>query len=118
MVVNHLGLPLDRTPEGLALWRQGMEALAGQPQVMLKISELGLANGSWAEESNRTVVREAVAIFGIERCMFASNLPVSELSVSLDGLMATVLAALPDATEAEIDGLFAGNAWRFYRAAE
>ena len=48
--------------------------------------------------------------------MFASNLPVSSLSVRLDDLIATILAALPDATQAEIDALFATTARRFYRA--
>ena len=115
VVVNHLGLPLDRSPEALAAWRRGLEALAGQKQTVLKVSELGLHGGRWDEASNRAVIRDAVGIFGIGRCMFASNLPVSGLSVPLDALIATVLAALPDATQAEIDGLFAGNAQRFYR---
>jgi predicted TIM-barrel fold metal-dependent hydrolase len=116
VVVNHLGLPLDRSPEALLAWRRGLAALAAQPQTVLKISELGLHGGRWDAESNRAVIRDAVAIFGMGRCMFASNLPVSSLSVTLDGLINTVLAALPQATQAEIDGIFAGNAQRFYRA--
>jgi predicted TIM-barrel fold metal-dependent hydrolase len=116
VVLNHLGLPLDRSPEALAVWRRGMELVAAQPQVMLKVSEMGLHGGRWDAPSNRTVIRDAVAIFGIERCMFASNLPVSGLSVPLDDLVETVLAALPDASQPGIDGLFAGNARRFYRA--
>jgi len=116
VVVNHLGLPLDRSPEALAVWRRGMAALAALPQVALKVSELGLHGGRWDGPSNQAVIREAVGIFGITRCMFASNLPVSGLSVALDTLIATVLAALPDASQSEIAGLFAGNAKRFYRA--
>lgn len=118
VVVNHLGLPLDRSPDALAAWRRGMEVLAAHPWTALKVSELGLHGGRWDEESNRQVVRDAVSIFGIGRCMFASNLPVSGLSVDLDMLVGSVLAALPDASQAEIDGLFAGNARRFYRAQE
>ncbi len=116
VAVNHLGLPLDRSPEALAGWRRGLAALAEQPQTVLKVSELGLHGGRWDEESNRAVIRDAVAIFGFGRCMFASNLPVSSLSVGVDALIHTVLAALPQATQIEIDGLFAGNAQRFYRA--
>jgi predicted TIM-barrel fold metal-dependent hydrolase len=115
VVVEHLGLPLDRSEEGIAVWRAGMETIARHPRVMLKVSELGLPNGRWDEASNRRLIGEAVAIFGIERCMFASNLPVSGLSVTLDRLIETVLAALPDADQAAIDALFADNARRFYR---
>ena len=116
VVINHLGLPLDRSPEALAVWRRGMEALARLPATTLKVSELGLYGGRWDEASNRQVVAEAVRIFGYERCMFASNLPVSSLTVSLDPLVETILAALPDATQAQIDTLFATTARRFYRA--
>jgi predicted TIM-barrel fold metal-dependent hydrolase len=82
--VNHLGLPLDRSPEALAVWRSGLAALAALPKTTLKVSELGLHGGRWEEESNRGVIAEAVSIFGFHRCMFASNLPVSSLSVQLD----------------------------------
>ena len=116
VVVNHLGLPLDRSPEALAVWRRGLAAVARLPNTALKVSELGLHGGRWAEASNRAVVREAVAIYGIERCMFASNLPVSSLSVELGTLIRTVLEAVPDASQADVDALFAGNARKFYRA--
>jgi predicted TIM-barrel fold metal-dependent hydrolase len=115
VVVNHLGLPLDRSPEALVVWRRGLAALAREPQATLKVSELGLHGGRWDAASNRSLIREAVAIFGIERCMFASNLPVSSLSVGLDVLIRTVLEAVPQATQAEIDGIFARNAQRVYR---
>ena len=63
MVVNHTGLPLDRSEEGLAIWRKGLAALADCPNVVIKISELGLAHGRWDIPSNVRVVREAAAIF-------------------------------------------------------
>jgi predicted TIM-barrel fold metal-dependent hydrolase len=48
--------------------------------------------------------------------MFASNLPVSSLSVQLDRLIQAVLTALPGATQFDIDALFAGTARRVYHA--
>ena len=114
--MNHLGLPLDRSPEALAVWRSGLAALAALPKTTLKVSELGLHGGRWEEESNRGVIAEAVGIFGFHRCMFASNLPVSSLSVQLDRLIQAVLTALPRATQSDIDALFAGTARRVYHA--
>lgn len=115
IVTNHLGLPLDRSDAGLAIWRRGMQALASCPNVCLKVSELGLPNGTWNSASNRRVIGEAVELFGFERCMFASNLPVGNLSATFTEIVADVIGALPQATEAELRQLFAGTAQRFYR---
>jgi predicted TIM-barrel fold metal-dependent hydrolase len=117
IALNHTGLPLDRSEEGLALWRRGMEALARAPNVHVKVSEFGLPGTAWDYEANRRVVLEAIAIFGIERCMFASNFPVAGLRISYDALvrsMARMLAHLPRADQARF---FAGNAADFYRIA-
>lgn len=115
IMLNHTGLPLDRSASGLAVWRKGMEALAEVPNVYVKLSELGLRGGRWDPVSNRQVLREAVSIFGSDRAVFASNLPVSGLSASFDTLFAGVLEALSDLDQAAIDSIFAGNARRFYR---
>ncbi|KQR81789.1 amidohydrolase [Burkholderia sp. Leaf177] len=115
IVTNHLGLPLDRSEEGLAIWRGGMQALAACPNVFLKVSELGLPNGTWDSASNRRVIREAVDMFGFGRCMFASNLPVGNLSATFTEIVADVIGALPQATETELRQLFAGTAQWFYR---
>ncbi|SAL80348.1 amidohydrolase 2 [Caballeronia arvi] len=115
IVTNHLGLPLDRSDEGIAIWRSGMEALAACPNVTLKVSELGLPNGKWDSAGNRRVIREAVDLFGYDRSMFASNLPVGNLSASMTEIVADVLAALPQATETDLRKLFADTARRFYR---
>ena len=115
VILNHCGLPLDRSPDGLARWRDGMRELADLPHVTVKVSELGLRGGEWNETSNRTVIRDVVDIFGWERSMFASNLPVSSLAVRFHDLVGTVIAALPDATPVQLDQLFAGTADRVYR---
>lgn len=114
-MTNHLGLPLDRSEAGVAIWRRGMQALADCPNVFLKVSELGLPNGTWDSASNRRVIREAVDLFGFERSMFASNLPVGNLSATFTEIVADVIGALPHATESELRALFAGTAQRFYR---
>lgn len=115
VILNHCGLPLDRSPDGLALWRDGMRELADLPQVTVKVSELGLRGGEWNETSNQAVIRDVIDIFGWDRAMFASNLPVSSLAVSFHDLVGTVIAALPDATPPQLDRLFAATANRVYR---
>lgn len=115
IALNHAGLPLDRSEAGLAHWRRGMEALAACPNVMVKLSEFGLQGGRWDAAGNRRIVRETLAIFGHERAMFGSNLPVSSLSAAFGTVLRTVTDALPDSVARQ--RVLAGNAARFYRIA-
>ena len=115
MVLNHLGFPWDRTEEGLAAWRKGMEALARQANVYLKVSEFGLKGRPWDYRSNRRVVRDAIAIFGIDRCIFATNAPVACLKISYDALVRAVKQMVEDYPEEDQARFFWRNAQAFYR---
>ena len=43
IILNHTGLPSDRSDDGLRDWRKAMTTVAGAPNVALKISGLGQA---------------------------------------------------------------------------
>jgi predicted TIM-barrel fold metal-dependent hydrolase len=115
IVLNHTGFPWDRSPEGLAAWQKAMETIAQQPNVHLKVSEFGLKDQPWDYESNRQVVLRAIGIFGIGRCMFASNFPVAGLRVDYDTLVTSVARMLEGFTPAQRHRFFVGNAAAFYR---
>jgi predicted TIM-barrel fold metal-dependent hydrolase len=115
MVVNHTGLPLDRSEDGLKIWRKGLEALADCPNTVIKISELGLPHANWDIPSNIRVVKEAAAIFGPDRIIFASNLPVASLSTDFAGIVDVMRTALADRNREDLEKFFHRNAIRFYR---
>lgn len=115
IVLNHTGFPWDRSKDGLDAWQRAMEVIAAQPNVWLKVSEFGLKDRPWDYESNREVVRRAIAIFGIGRCMFASNFPVAGLRVDFDTLVTSVSRMLDDFSDEERQRFFVGNATAFYR---
>jgi predicted TIM-barrel fold metal-dependent hydrolase len=115
IVLEHAGLPWDRSPAGLGVWRKGMQALAKLPNVHVKLSEFGQPGAPWDTQSNATVVRETVAIFGWQRCMFASNLPVSGLRVSMAELVRTVGLGLSGLDDSAKQAVWGTNAMRFYR---
>ena len=81
----------------------------------VKISGLGEPGRAWSLERNRQVILDTIAIFGEDRCMFASNFPVD----SLAGSLATIYSGFAEATEKlgkDVQTkLFAGNARRLYR---
>lgn len=115
IVLNHTGFPWDRSERGLDAWRDAMRIIAAQPNVWLKVSELGLRDAAWTVESNRAVVRDAISIFGIERCMFASNWPVCELTVTYRDLVHGLAEILADLDADDRDRFFHRNAATFYR---
>jgi predicted TIM-barrel fold metal-dependent hydrolase len=115
IVVNHTGYPLDRSKEQLAVWKRGMEALASCPNVWCKISGLTVKGKPWTLQVNGAVIRETIGMFGVDRCMFASNFPVDSVKASWDWIYSQfkyVTAGLPIEDRRK---LFAENALAFYR---
>lgn len=118
IVLNHAGFPWDRSEPGLRQWRRWMESVAAQPNVHVKLSEFGLKDEAWDYESNRIVVTETLAIFGPQRCMFASNFPVAGLRAGYDTIAGGVARMLaPHGREVQ-EAVFCHNAKRFYRIEE
>jgi predicted TIM-barrel fold metal-dependent hydrolase len=115
IVLNHTGLPSDRSAEGLAAWRRALERLAAQPNVALKISGLGQPGLPWTVEANGPVVRTALAVFGVERCLFASNFPVDGLLARFDTIYAGFKAIVASLPPEQRRALFHDNAVRVYR---
>jgi predicted TIM-barrel fold metal-dependent hydrolase len=115
MIVNHAGLPWDRSEAGLAIWRNGMEALAACPNVTVKMSMLCLRDAPWNFGDNCRIVRETVDIFGVDRCMFASNFPVDRLRIGFDDMFADYRKMVDHLPVADQQKLFADNAMRVYR---
>lgn len=115
IILNHTGLPADRSAEGLADWRQAMASLAEQHNVCVKISGLGQRGQPWTLQANGPIVRDTIAIFVVERCMFASNYPVDGLCGSFETIFAGFRAAVRERSHAEQRMLFHDNAVRIYR---
>jgi predicted TIM-barrel fold metal-dependent hydrolase len=114
LIINHTGLPSDRSPEALAGWRRSLEVAAAHPNVALKISGIGLPGRPWSVDANGPVIRDAIAIFGTDRAMFASNFPVDSLVGDFDTIFSGFLAATALSKEDRAK-LFHDNAVRFYR---
>lgn len=115
VVLEHAGLPWDRSEAGLARWRKGMEALARHDNVHVKLSEFGLRHAPWNAAENAAVIRDTIAIFGWQRCMFASNMPVAGLRISAPALMDFMAGVLSDFSETAQRAIWHDNAKRVYR---
>jgi predicted TIM-barrel fold metal-dependent hydrolase len=118
ILINHAGLPADRSDDGLRAWRRALEGMAAHANVAVKISGIGVPGRPWTVPANRVVVGDAIAIFGAERCLFASNFPVDSLVADFRTIFAGYREMTADLPETEIAKLFHDNARRLYRLDE
>jgi predicted TIM-barrel fold metal-dependent hydrolase len=114
IVLNHTGLPADRSAEGIAGWSRAMTALAACPNVAVKISGLGQPGRRWTAASNRDIVLTVIDRFGVDRCMFASNFPVDSLCATFGEIFDGFAEIVADFAAADRRALFHDNAIRIY----
>ena len=114
IILNHTGLPADRSAEGLAGWQRAMSVLAACPNTAVKISGLGQPGQPWTAASNREIVLRVIDLFGPARCMFASNFPVDSLCASFATIFGGFQEIVRDLSADEQRGLFRDNALRLY----
>ena len=80
-----------------------------------KISGLGQPGQAWTVEANGPVVRDAIGMFGPNRCMFASNFPVDGLCAGFRTIFSGFWDITADLPENARRALFHDNARRIYR---
>jgi predicted TIM-barrel fold metal-dependent hydrolase len=114
-VLLHAGMIEDRSEAGWALWRRGMTALAGCPNVHAKLSGLGTFDRACSAERWRPVVEATVDLFGPSRCVFGSNFPIEKLWTSYAELVSAMRVSLAKYSRAERQAIMYDNAVRLYR---
>lgn len=133
IVLNHVGGPIGigryagREEDVRDDWRHFMRRLARHDNVTVKLGGFGmLMSGFDFHESSlpptsddlanawASYMREAIDIFGPERCMFESNFPVDKGTASYRVLWNAFKKMVSDRSEADKDALFLGTARRLY----
>jgi predicted TIM-barrel fold metal-dependent hydrolase len=115
ILLGNTGNPMQRTDEYFDAWRREMAELAVLPNVVVKISGLGMSDHSWTLESIRRWVLTAIDLFSPDRTMFASNWPVDGLYSTLPELVRAYRALTASFSDSERNAMFSGNAERYYR---
>lgn len=118
IILNHCGMPVDRTADGIKYWRKEIKLLARHENIAVKISGLGMTDHQWTLGSIRPFILDVIDIFGTERCMFASNFPVDRLYGRYSDLWLSFLEIVKDFSLGEKQALFHDNANSIYRLSE
>lgn len=115
VAIDHLGMPLFDNEGGRQSWRSGMRALAACRNVQVKLSGYGFIRRDWRFEDVAPVLTEVIDLFGVERCMFASDFPTDLLCAPARQTIETWLRFIEPFSIAEKRALLGGVAARFYR---
>jgi predicted TIM-barrel fold metal-dependent hydrolase len=92
-----------------------MRRCARCPNIVVKVSGLWPLDRQWRPEIIGEPVRFVVDLFGPERCLWASNLPVEKLMCPVGRQLESLEAALETYAEHEKDMVFRHTAERVYR---
>jgi L-fuconolactonase len=116
IVIEHTGWPHSDSEEEYAAWRTGIAALAEIGEnVVCKLSGLAMPFGSMSIDALAPWLEYAIEVFGVDRCMFASNFPVDSLYGTFDDLYESFSAITAGLDTDSREKLFADNAERIYR---
>ena len=110
----HCGSPWDQSATGLASWRDGLRLLASLPNVVCKVSGLGMFDHDWTVESIRPIVEACIEAFGVRRTMFGSNFPVDKLHADYTTIWSAYEEITSGLSEADQQSLFVNTARAFY----
>jgi predicted TIM-barrel fold metal-dependent hydrolase len=133
IILDHAGTPfkidahLGRDAVVFPIWRAGLVELARRPNVVVKISGLGMdvtvPFGTIGQQEDsekladrwRPYVEACVEIFGAERCMLASNFPVDSAVCTYGALWNAFKSITTRCSETEKIALFNHTATDTYR---
>ena len=83
LALEHFGWPVATDPEAFAAWKSGMAAVAACPNVSVKVPGFWAIDRAWRAEAVEPWLKETYALFGPQRCMLGSNLPIEKLMCPL-----------------------------------
>lgn len=115
IILNHAGLPSDRSAAAIDAWRNAMRGAAACPNICVKISGIGQKDIPWTVESNGNIIRTCIELFGSSRVMFASNFPVDSLCASFDTIFNGFKQIASEYSPQEQRAMFHDNAKRIYQ---
>ena len=114
VIINHAGFPWDRTKQGMECWRKGIKLMSLEPNTFIKLSEFGVKDKDWDYSQNEQIIKELIDLFSPQRCMFASNFPVSKIKISFKDLYNNYKKIVKSFSSDEKKWLFAKTASEVY----
>ena len=94
-VLPVMGWPIDLTSNGHETWKRALATASACDNVAIKIFGMECIFGiHWTVAQIRPWILDTIELFGPDRCMFASHLPICKLACSVQQLYAAYLEAI------------------------
>lgn len=113
IVLDHLGKPSSVPPD--QEWRSALRRLARCGNTVCKLSGLATEGGGGVRPPDQlAVLREALDVFGPERCLYGGDWPVMTLATDYRSWLSLVRGALDGFTDQDAEAVLRTNAVRVY----
>jgi L-fuconolactonase len=119
-IIDHMAKPNISAGE-LNKWEEEMNTLSQFPNIWCKLSGLltQADPAMWKAEDFKPFIQHIVRAFGPDRLLFGSDWPVCLSAGGYEDVVRVIKGNLPETlTQAEVDGIFSGNAEAFYKLKE
>ena len=114
-IVNHCCTPNDRDAEGMARWRAGLDRMARQPNIAIKLSNYAAYAPDRSLAADQDTLFACIDAFGPDRCLFGSDYPVARRTMTYAALCERFREVVSRYGAAEQRMMFHDNAARLYR---
>ncbi|MEO1066483.1 MAG: amidohydrolase family protein [Pseudomonadota bacterium] len=114
-ILQHAGMLEDTSEAGVKAWKKGMKALASCDNVVTKLSAFGTFTHKNKPAFIAQMIKDTVAIFGAERCMFGSNFPIEKIWTNYRALFKAFQDGAGTLSKARQKAIFHDTAARVYR---
>jgi predicted TIM-barrel fold metal-dependent hydrolase len=115
IILDHMGMPIDRSADGVRSWQSALHTLAQAPNVYVKLSGFGLGAPHWTVTDLLPLLDRVLQTFGPARCMVGTNLPVDRLFATGLTIRGAIAAAVAPLTENEREAVLVDTAKSVYR---
>lgn len=114
IVINHFATLEPDRGDAAEIWRNGISALKGVPNVIVKLSGLWTVDKGWSATILKPFVTHLLDTVGSGRVMWGSNLPVEGVNCPLPRQFEQLALILADRSRAELADIFGETARRVY----
>ena len=115
VALEHTGWPAGTDTDSRAAWLHAVTACAQQTRAVCKVSGLGMTTLDLSAKALRPWVEPAIELFGWDRVVFGSNIPIEHMAGYYGQLQHSLETILSEASDDERARFWARNAERVYR---
>lgn len=115
VVLEHTGWPSGTDPAAQVEWLDAISLCARDTGARCKLSGLGMTTLDLSENALRPWLERAVDVFGWDRVIFGSNIPIEYMAGSYGELQQTLAAVFAGVADDDLDKFYYRNAASVYR---